>query len=351
MNNRKFCGISLEEIKQYAVVASVLAAILFGGLYNPQVSQAGENLWMYTQGTDTRPKGSTELKWGTIGRFGKYSGDYSFYDHRPEIEYGITDKLTVSGELMIFSHNYSIEDAANAPVSETQSSAEDEGGSCISDPANQYDGCRFNRTSFGGYELGAKYNILSPYKDIIGATVAFGYEGRERYRLDGANIEQKSFTGKILLQKNWMDDRLVLAMNHKIELEKRKSPGMFEEEIGVDSSVGISYRYKPKHFVGFEVRRQADYLSPWNHEAGGPDDPNLEGSDWGFIDLDFGTNHQYGIYMGPSYHYAEKNWWVTSSILFQTWGGSGSHLAFLKDGLNYDEHETVHVGLTVGYEM
>ena len=213
MNNRKFCGISLEEIKQYAVVASVLAAILFGGLYNPQVSQAGENLWMYTQGTDTRPKGSTELKWGTIGRFGKYSGDYSFYDHRPEIEYGITDKLTVSGELMIFSHNYSIEDAANAPVSETQSSAEDEGGSCISDPANQYDGCRFNRTSFGGYELGAKYIATGHHAKIS--------RNNRKYIVEKAKDENKDQSYVLFTLKQEQLKRLLFPVGEYTKEEIR----------------------------------------------------------------------------------------------------------------------------------
>ena len=351
MNNRKFCGISLEEIKQYAVVASVLAAILFGGLYNPQVSQAGENLWMYTQGTDTRPKGSTELKWGTIGRFGKYSGDYSFYDHRPEIEYGITDKLTVSGELMIFSHNYSVDNAENDPMATTQRDENIEGDECITDPeGNGGSNCRYNRTSFGGYELNAKYNFLSPYKDVLGLTGRVGFEGRERYRLDGANIEQKTIHFTLMMQKNWMDDRLVLAGNHKMELERRKGADVLEEEIAFDTSVGISYRYKPKHFVGFEVRRQADYLAPFTVSTQSKDD-NLEYSNWDLTDFSIGTNHQYGIYMGPSYHYAEKDWWVTTGIMFQTWGGSGSGEAFVRDGKNYDEHESVHIGLTVGYEM
>ena len=40
--------------------------------------QAGENLWVYAKGTDTRPQGSWELKYNQISRIGKNSGDYSF---------------------------------------------------------------------------------------------------------------------------------------------------------------------------------------------------------------------------------------------------------------------------------
>tara|TARA_B100001564_G_C20077860_1_gene419166 strand:- start:33 stop:314 length:282 start_codon:yes stop_codon:yes gene_type:complete len=67
---------------------------------------AEENLWLYTKATDTRPEGSFELKLTDIIREGKDSGDYTFHDIRPEIEYGITDRLTVGAELMFFDHNY-----------------------------------------------------------------------------------------------------------------------------------------------------------------------------------------------------------------------------------------------------
>ncbi len=342
----------MKQIKQSLIAVSVFAAILLSPLFHPQVAQAGENLWVYTKGTDTRPKGSTELKLGSIGRFGKYSGDYSFYDHRPEIEYGITDKLTVSGELMIFSHNYSVDNQENDPMFSTQAVGED-GGACVSDPENAAD-CRYNRTQFGGYELGMKYNVLSPYKDFMGLSFGLGYEARERYRLDGSNIEQKSFTGTLFMQKDWMDDRLVLAINQKMELERRKGQDVLEEEISLDGSMGISYRFKPKHFLGMEIRAQGDFLAPQTVSTQSNGDGLVNESDWDiFGDGGFklGNNHQWAAYLGPTYHYAEKDWWVTTGILFQLAGGSGTDLAFVRDGKNFDEHESVHIGLTIGYEM
>ena len=84
------------------------------------IASAGENLWLYAQGTDTRPDGSFEFKLKDTIRIGKGSGSYVFHDIRPELEYGITDKLTVSGEIMLFHHNYSGIEAGNDPVHETQ---------------------------------------------------------------------------------------------------------------------------------------------------------------------------------------------------------------------------------------
>ena len=48
------------------------------------IAAAEESLWVYTKGSDTRPKGSLELKLNNISRLGKNAGDYSFHDIRPE---------------------------------------------------------------------------------------------------------------------------------------------------------------------------------------------------------------------------------------------------------------------------
>jgi hypothetical protein len=291
----------------------------------------GENLWIYTKGTDTRPQGSWELKLSDISRLGKDSGDYVFHDIRPEVEYGITDRLTIGVEAMIFSHDYSVDDPDLNPMYETQ------GG----------DGKSFEKTQYAGFEVAAKYNILSPYKDWLGLSLGVAYEKRDHYRLDGAPIDQDSFVGTLFLQKDWLDDTLVFAVNTKVEFERRKSPGVLEEEIAYDLSAGISYRFAPKWFVGFEVRRQSDYLNP---EEEGEYDPTLSRSSFDLSDFRIGSRHQYGVYAGPTLHYAQERWWATAGALFQVAGG-GSHHSFSQDGKNWDEHETVHVGLTYGYEF
>lgn len=302
------------------------------GLVSPALAE--ENLWMYTKGTDTRPKGSFELKLTDIWRYGKDSGQYSFHDIRPEVEYGITDKLTVGAELMIFDHDYSVDDVDLNPMYETQ----------------QTKGGRFDKTQYAGFEIALKYNVLSPYKDIIGLSFGLGFEDRTKYRLDGSDIDQQSYVTSIYLQKNWIDNQLTLAANLKTEFERRSSPGVFEEEIAFDGSIGIAYRVAPKHFVGFEYRRQQDHLSPYNTETNQYDDPDLKPTKFNWDDLRLGSRHQYGQYIGPSYHYAEKHWWLTAGILFQVNGG-GSKNAFNRDGKNFDEHEEIHVGVSYGYEF
>lgn len=307
-----------------------------------QTSFAEENLWVYAKGTDTRPAGSAEVKLSNIQRRGKNTGDYIFNDIHAEIEYGLTDKLTIGAAALIFDHDYSVTDPDMQPMFDTQGGA----------------GGRFNDTQFGGYELGLKYNILSPYiGSSIGLSVGLAYEDRRRYRLDGAEIDQDSVVAKIYLQKDFMDDTLVTVLNIKTEFERRRSPGVLEEEFSLDIAAGISYRIAPKWFVGLEFRHQSDYLNPQEFdEAGNPDyddkgfNTALKRSNFDLGDFRIGTQHQNGNYFGPTIHYATQNWWVTGGVLWQVFGG-GSEFAYVSDNRSWDEHEKVHIGMFYGYEF
>lgn len=321
MSNKLIKGMSLAPI-----IGLMASNILY-----TQTTSAEENLWVYATGTDTRPKGSTELKLGTISRLGKADSRYQFHDIKAEIEYGITDKLTVGAELMIFSHNYATTNPDLQPYYDTQGGA---GGS-------------FKNTAIGGFELKMKYNILSPYKDPFGFSLGLAYDRRDKYRLDGADIDQDSVEVYFYFQKNFLDDTLIIAFTPKIEFENRRSPGVVEEEIALDISLGISYRVAPKWFIGLEFRHQSDYLNP---EEDGVFDPDLKRSKFGLNGFQVGTQHQNGNYFGPTVHYAEQNWWVTAGALFQFAGG-GSVNSFNRNGKNYDEHENAHVRFTVGYEF
>lgn len=294
-------------------------------------AHADESLWVYAKGTDTRPQGSTELKISDTIKIGKNSGDYVFHDIRPEIEYGITNRLTFSAESIIFQHDYSVDDPELNPMFETQ------GGS------NQ----RFKRTQIGGYELGLKYNLLSPYTEPVGLSLGVGYERRIAYRLDGADIDQHSVTLTTYLQKNFLDDSLSFVLVPKFEFERRKSPDVLEEELALDVAAGVSYRFMPNWFVGLEFRHQSDYLNP---QEEGVFNPELKRSSFDLTDFRVGSQHQNGNYFGPTLHYGGKKWWMTGGILWQVSGG-GSQFSYSKAGKNWDEHEKIHVGLTFAKEF
>jgi len=292
-------------------------------------ANAGENLWLYTQGVDTRPQGSWELKLANMSRIGKNSGDYVFHDLRPEIEYGITDRFTMGIEALIFRHDY--RNVEWAPMVETQGGP---GGS-------------FHKTQLGGFEVASKYMVLSPYKDPIGLSLGLSFEYRDAYRLDGGGIEQTSWVPTLYLQKNWLDDTLSLAFKGKMELERRTSPGVLEEEIAFDLAAGISYRFAPRWNIGFEARWQSDFLSP--EVDGNPPEGKPSSWDWGGWQL--GDQFQHGLYVGPSIHYASERWWATLGALYQVRGWSADGAAAASQGRNWDEHERWHVGLILGWEF
>lgn len=307
---------------------------------------AGENLWVYAKGTDTRPAGSYEFKLADTIRLDKNAGDhYTFHDIHPELEYGITDKLTVAVEAIIFKHDYDV-------------GSEEEGGPCPMCEAGDGTG-KFSDTQFAGYELSMKYNVLSPYKDVIGFSYGFSYERRDKYRLDGGDIDQNSFVGTLLFQKNYLDDTLVTVLNVKTEFERRKAGSVVEDELAIDISAGISYRIAPQWFAGLELRHQSDYLNPQdkaeagNTEGGFDEDGytlGLSKTNFDLTDFRIGSRHQYGNYFGPTIHFAEQKWWVTGGVLWQISGGGSEH-ADVRNGRNWDEHEKMHIGLSYGYEF
>ncbi|MEM6453563.1 MAG: DUF6662 family protein [Acidobacteriota bacterium] len=313
-----------------AVVALLSAALTL--LVPAAPAHADEGLWIYAQGTDTRPKGTWEARFANISRLQKDGQDYTFHDVRPEIEYGITDRLTLSVEAMIFHHDYSVDGEDLNPLFETQGG---EGGS-------------FRDTQLGGFETGLKYNIFSPYKDGIGLSVGFNYEYRDVYRLDGAEIDQHSFVPTVYLQKNFLDNTLMFAFKGKLEFELRTSPGVEEEEIAPDLALGVSYRVAPRWFVGAEVRYQSDFLEPVEDGEPPPTDPSEFTSPANFR---LGLQYQWAYYAGPTLHYAEKDWWVTLGALWQVEGGGDESNPSVRDGNVWDEHEQVHIGLTFGLEF
>ena len=97
------------------VLLTVTPIYLWSGL-----ALADENLWLYAQGADTRPKDTWELKLGDLSRIDKGSGNYIYNEARPEIEYGITDRLTLGAKLIIMDHHYSVDDPELNPMFETQ---------------------------------------------------------------------------------------------------------------------------------------------------------------------------------------------------------------------------------------
>lgn len=304
-------------------------------------AHADENLWVYATGSDTRPQGTWELKAQDIIKTGKEGGDYTAHEVRVGAEYGVTDRLTIGAEVLIFNQDYAVTDPDLQPYFDTQGGA---GGS-------------FNESNIGGYAFEFKYNILSPYKDTFGLSLGAELDHRDYYRLDGAPINQDATELVAYFQKNFFDDTLIFAVTPKMELEKRTSGDgadfVLEEEIAFDVAAGVSYRFAPGWFAGLEYRHQSDYLVPQViGEDGGLvyDEPDLKPSNIDLFFPEIGDQFQKGNYFGPTLHYGAEKWWITGGALFQFSGG-GRDGSFNRGGKNYDEHEKAHLSIAVGFNF
>lgn len=297
-----FRGFILFSVQQAGVrlgCAAVSSLLLLS------VAHADENLFGYVYGADTLPKGANEVYLWATHRADKGQGTYRATDYQLEFEHGITDKLT--GSLYITGNQHKIEGAADL----------DEFGN--PEYANR-DSLRFN-----GVKGSLKYNFLSAYKDGIGFSVYVEPGYSTIHKVTGRPQSQYSLENKAILQKNFLDDTLVVAYNATLEFEKRqfKDDGEKEFEIEWEQSAGISYRVAPNWFAGLEVRNHTEWPE--------------------------GQKEHSAYFLGPTIHYGGKEWWFTATWLPQI-SGKPIDPARSTD-LHLGEHEKSEFRVKVGYNF
>ncbi len=293
-----------------------------------QNAHCEEALWLFAKGSDTRPKGSYEIKSSDLVRTGKAGADYEHHDMRLEGEYGLTSKWTIGAKAIVYRHDYQLTNP-NANIA-----------------ANS----NFKSTQFAGYDLSLKYNVLSPYKDAFGLSFGLGYENRQRSRLDGSKIDQDSISVAVFAQKTFLDDTVVMAFSPKVNYQRKDTFGGPQQELILDVAAGVAYRLSPGWFAGLEFRHQSSYLNPYQN---GAFDPDLQTTNISLSDFDFsvGSQNQRGNYFGPTIHYATQGWWATLGALYQIEGqGINSEFSNI-DGRNLSEQERWHIGLILGWEF
>lgn len=291
-------------MKQLIVIAARAASLLLA----PGAASADENYFGYSYGAETLPKGQSEAYLWLTDRRGKDAGHYDAQDYKIELEHGLTDRMQVSGYVNFASHHIrGLEPDFN----------------------------RVDRDfSFQGLQASAKYRVLSPYKDGIG--LAFYAEpGWSRiHKVEGKRTTEFELELKAIVQKNFLDDRLVWVGNLTLEPEwerekKVVAPGVvekeWEKELAIELTTGLSYRVASNWFVGAEGRYHSEY------------------PDW--------TNglhrEHYAFFAGPTVHYGGKKFWFTATYLPQVHGGPRS----AGQDLHLDEHEKRELRLKIGYNF
>ncbi|WP_068857448.1 DUF6662 family protein [Perlucidibaca aquatica] len=303
------------------------AALLAAALLSSFSAQADEQLFGYVYGTDTLPKGETEVQASITHRWGKARGHYAADDFQLEVEHGITDKLAVAGYLLglKIDHKGAFPTAVNDPL----------------DPLDD-DVLYPDRKGafFRGIKTQLKYNVMSPYAEG-GFGLSFFVEPSyiTRFRVDGSKTKQIEIEVGALAQKNFFNDKLVIAANTIVARERRtlvEDDDFVEHEIEFYQLLGATYRIANNFYAGLEARHHMDVLK------------NEEG--------DYKKN-QYSFFIGPTLHYATKAWWMTMTYFRQIQGGPtyaksvGPIVDPVDSDLHLDENEKNEVRLRFGMDF
>lgn len=283
----------------------VLGVCLAGLVGTP--AWADEQYFGYTYSAEVLPKGKTEAELWATDRRGKSGGQFDAQDYRIELEHGVTDRLSVAGYTNLASNHIR---GLGPDFEDTD-----------------------RDLALRGVSAEFKYNVLSPYKDGIGLTL-YAEPAWSRIHGGGKKGTELELEFKTILQKNFLDDRLIWAANLTFEpeweKEKEADPvtgnieGEWEKELKLEVSTGLTYRVAPGWYAGVEGRYASVY----------PDWTN-------------GLHREtYAVFAGPAIHYGGKKWWATLTYLPQLFGKPSP------DGSRaLDEFEKRELRLKLGYNF
>lgn len=282
-------------MNRYVAVVAIAAV----NLIVPQ-ARADENVFAYSYGSETLPKGGTEAYLWATDRRGKGAGSYSAQDYKIELEHGFSDRFQASTYVNFVSHHISGLEPA------------------LDDQRRNF--------AWNGMQASFKYALSSPYKDGLGVAI-YVEPGFARYgKKSGERANQVSLETKLLLQKNFMADKLIWVGNVTAEQEfEHAGGGEWESELEFELSSGLAYQVAPGWHVGGEGRYTAAY----------EDFPNR------FKRAD------YALFAGPTVHYANRKWWATLSYQAQINGGP----AVRSGSRNLADYEKREMRLKLGYNF
>lgn len=299
------------------VPAVALVVAILTMLTAPHAS-AGEGAfgWVYT--LDLQPKGEWEFEQRVQLNQNQASGTYQAWYSRTELEYGLTNDIQlaayVNASKISAQGNYRTcalaDDATACPYT---------AGFGVNAPPN---GNPFSRTKYDGVSLEGIWRITNPVTSPIGIGL---------YIEPTFGPTTDSIEGRILLQSNFLDDKLVLAANLVAEsaymgwLSPQYGGPILESEI--DALFGVSYRFAPKWTGGLEARQHNDFMGQR-----------------------FNTPTQHAWFVGPNLHYADKDWWVTMAYRRQLNGSvclNGGQVE-CSNGYAWDNHTMNEYLLKVG---
>ena len=262
----------------------------------------------YTYTAEVEEPGETEVELWATDRRGKGEGHYDAQDYRLELERGITERFQIAAYANFASHH-------------------------VRGLDEELD--RVDRDfGFQGVAAEFKYQVLNPKKDGLGLAFYVEPASSRISKVKGEKTREFELEFKAIVQKNFLDDRLVWAANLTLEPEWERereelAPGILdthtEKELAFEATSGLAYKVSPHWAVGVEGRYHSVY------------------PDW-----TAGLHREnYAVYAGPTVHFSSGEWGVTATWLPQLFGapsGPGS-------SLEYDDHEQRELRLKISREF
>ncbi len=219
-------------------------------------AHATEQIFPETYLSETLPKGALEGEQWVTYREGKSQGTYGLVQTRTEVEYGITDRWLASLYVNAYSVKAHNNNSAASRVDFTSSGGDGDEvtgggpgtfGSYVPNSSRfPIPAANYHKTDFDSVSIETIYSFLSPYSDGIGLSGYLEYTY-------GDNIQEIEL--KALVQKNLLDDKLILAANLVLELERNSySLTSTEKETELELTGGASYRITQHFRAGVEFR-------------------------------------------------------------------------------------------------
>ncbi|WP_084197544.1 DUF6662 family protein [Solimonas soli] len=291
------------------------------------VAQADEPIFGYIYTTDLLPQGKTEIEQWATEREGRSQGSFHLLQTRTELSYGLSDNLQISGYANL----------AWASVNHNTPSGETAPPEVFADYDADPD-ARFRQFRVESFSFEALYRFLSPYTDPVGAAL---------YLEPSIGPRTRELEARLILQKNFLDDRLIFAFNTTLGYEWRYLQGdpsadpasddfrdHWDKETDVNFGLAGSYRFVSNWSAGLELQNEREWadLNPFKSE-------NRTNSAW---------------YFGPTLHYANEHFFATGTILkqlpwAQDYANSGADSFTVHGITNADDFENYRFRLKLGY--
>lgn len=235
-----------------------------------QTANAGESPFGWIYLTEIHPAGTKEFEQQIFIQRGQTQGDYTNTLLRTELEFGVTPKYQTSFYLnthFIDAFRNGIDGTTGGPDTDIPEGF---------DPTSRYKMHRVESVSWENI-----YQVMNPLVDPIGLAL---------YIEPSWGPRNKELEFRLLLQKNFLDDRLILAANIETAFERKNRGNEVEKSTEFNLQTGVSYRFMNNWSAGVELRNHHEY------------------SRHGYND------HQHSAwFFGPNIHYATKGWWITAA--------------------------------------